>query len=140
MQERPNKLVLLSAIARFLVEDARPALSDPRLAFRALIAANLATIVASELSTDAEATRTELARLRALFPDGPPAGDSPDGERDEPDERGQVLALTERLARRLREESPGEDEVARIAAALRESLRAKLAVDNPRFDTSPEIE
>ncbi len=137
MQERPNKLVLLSAIARFLVEDARPALSDPRLAFRALIAANLATIVASELSTDAEATRAELARLRALFPDAPPVGESADGERDE---REQVVALTERLARRLREESPGQDEVARIAAALRESLREKLAVDNPRFDTSPEIE
>jgi hypothetical protein len=137
MQERPNKLVLLSAIARFLVEDARPALSDPRLAFRALIAANLASIVASELSTDVEATRTELARLRALFPDAPPAGESLDGERDQ---RDQVLALTARLARRLREESPGEDEVARIAAALRESLREKLAVDNPRFDTSPEIE
>jgi len=137
MQERPNKLVLLSAIARFLVEDARPALSDPRLAFRALIAANLASIVASELSTDVEATRTELARLRALFPDAPPAGESLDGERDQ---RDQVLALTARLARRLREESPGEDEVARIAAAFRESLREKLAVDNPRFDTSPEIE
>jgi hypothetical protein len=140
MQERPNKLVLLSAIARFLVEDARPALSDPRLAFRALIAANLASIVASELSSDAEATRSELARLRALFPDAPPAGESLDGERGERDERDQVLALTERLARRLREESPGEDELARIAAALRESLREKLAVDNPRFDTSPEIE
>jgi hypothetical protein len=137
MQERPNKLVLLSAIARFLVEDARPALSDPRLAFRALIAANLASIVAAELSSDAEATRSELARLRALFPDAPPAGDSPEGERDP---RDQVVALTERLARRLREESPGQDELARIAAALRESLREKLAVDNPRFDTSPEIE
>jgi hypothetical protein len=140
MQERPSKLVLLSAIARFLVEDARPALSDPRLAFRALIAANLASIVASELSSDAEATRSELTRLRALFPDAPPAGESPEGEHGEQDPRDQVVALTERLARRLREESPGQDELARIAAALRESLREKLAVDNPRFDTSPEIE
>jgi hypothetical protein len=134
MQERPNKLVLLSAIARFLVEDARPALSDPRLAFRALIAANLASIVASELSSDEAATSAELARLRALFPDAPPAGESFDAM------HAQVLSLTARLARRLREESPGEDEVTRIAAALRESLREKLAVDNPRFDTSPEIE
>lgn len=134
MQERPNKLVLLTAIARFLVEDVRPSLSDPRLAFRALIAANLASIVASELNSDSDATRSELARLRGLFPDAPAPGESFEAR------HAQVLDLTARLARRLREENPDEAEVTLIAAALRESLREKLAVDNPRFDTSADIE
>ncbi len=69
MQERPDKQVLLTAIARFLVEEARPALADPRLNFRALIAAHLASVVASELTSDEETVTRELARLRAFFPD-----------------------------------------------------------------------
>jgi hypothetical protein len=51
-----------------------------------------------------------------------------------------VADLSARLAKRLRDESPSADETSRIAAVLRESLREKLAIDNPRFDTSLDIE
>jgi hypothetical protein len=135
MQERPNKLVLLTAIARFLMEEARPALSDPRLAFRALIAANLASVVASELASDADAVTRDLARLGPLFPEGIDAGAESFESR-----RALVADLSARLAKRLRDESPSADETSRIAAVLRESLREKLAIDNPRFDTSLDIE
>ena len=134
MQERPNKIALLMAISRFLVEDARPALSDPRLSFRALIAANLASIVASELTSDDTHTAREIERLRAILPDSPPAAPSLD------ERRSQLADLNARLARTLRDTQPAPAELARIASLLQETLRDKLSVDNPRFDTSPEIE
>ena len=134
MQERPNKLVLLTAISRFLMEEVRPALSDPRLSFRALIAAHLASVVASELASDEDFVTRELARLRSLFPDDPMPGESIDAR------RSRVAELNARLAVRLREGVATPAELAKIAEALRESLREKLSIDNPRFDTSPEIE
>jgi len=135
MQERPNKLVLLTALARFLMEEARPALSDPRLAFRALIAANLASVVASELASDDGAVTSDLARLVSLFPGESESADAPFDSR-----RARVAELNTRLAVRLREVDLATDEADRIAAVLRESLREKLAIDNPRFDTSLDIE
>ena len=41
MYEQPDKEALLSAIATFLMNELRPVIRDPRLAFRVLIAANL---------------------------------------------------------------------------------------------------
>jgi hypothetical protein len=135
MQERPNKLVLLTALARFLVEEVRPALSDPRLAFRALIAANLASVVASELASDDGAVTRDLDRLRPLLPEvGELADDSFESR------RARVAELSDRLAARLRDDDLSPEEAARVATALRDSLREKLAIDNPRFDTSLDIE
>jgi hypothetical protein len=154
MQERPNKLVLLTAIARFLNEEARPALADPRLAFRALIAANLASIVASEMMSDDDHLMSELTRLRALFretegqdekgqdPKGPDAAGAPIPERTDA-RRAAVLELNTRLARALRAAAgadAGALDQASVAAHLRATLRDKLAVDNPRFDTARVIE
>jgi hypothetical protein len=132
MQERPNKLVLLNAISRFLVEEVRPALTDPRLNFRALIAAHLASVVASELSSDEESVTRELARLGRIFPDAAPP---PTGSLDA--RRAYAAELNARLATELRE---GTRPAAEIANLLRESLREKLAIENPRFDTSLTIE
>ena len=135
MQDRPNKLVLLTAIARFLNEEARPALSDPRLAFRALIAANLASIVASELMTDDDQVAGELVRLRAIF------GDTNDELPARPHDRHTELSLlNQRLSKLLHGGSPNDAELAQIRAHVMQTLRDKLTVDNPRFDTSMEIE
>jgi len=135
MQERPNKLVLLTALARFLMEEVRPALSDPRLAFRALIAANLASVVASELASDDGAVMRDLERLGPLFDDLQPLADDSFESR-----RAAVAELNARLAVRLREGHLSTEETARVADVLRDSLREKLAIDNPRFDTSLDIE
>jgi hypothetical protein len=137
MQERPNKLVLLTAISRFLVEEARPALTDPRLSFRALIAAHLASVVAAELTSDEDSVNRDLARLARVFPDPP----SPSAASETLDARRAHLAdLNARLAARLRAHTPPPAELAEIAAVLRESLLEKLAIENPRFDTSLAIE
>jgi hypothetical protein len=135
MQDRPNKLVLLTAIARFLNEEARPALSDPRLSFRALIAANLASVVASELMTDEDHIAGELVRLRAIF--GDTKGELPPRPHDRHTE---LAALNLRLAKLLRSGSPTEAELTQIRAHVMQTLRDKLSVDNPRFDTNMEIE
>jgi hypothetical protein len=134
MQERPNRQVLLSAIARFLVEEARPALADPRLNFRALIAAHLATVVSAELASEDDLLLREIGRLRELFPDAPPPPESAEGR------RALARELTARLALYLREGDPPAADLTRIAGALRESLRELLSIDNPRFDTSLDIE
>jgi Domain of unknown function (DUF6285) len=138
MQERPNKLVLLTAIARFLMEEVRPALSEPRLAFRALIAANLASVVASELASDSEVVARDLERLAPLLPDAADAREEADPSFES--QRARVADLNARLASGLRDGGVADDDLARVAAVLRDSLREKLAVDNPRFDTSLDIE
>jgi hypothetical protein len=135
MQERPSKLVLLTAIARFLNEEARPALSDPRLAFRALIAANLASIVAAELTTDDDQTEAELTRLLAIF--GEPETAIPPRPHDRLTE---LHALNTRLAKLLRGETASAETFDAIEAHIMQTLRDKLSADNPRFDTSLDIE
>jgi len=135
MQDRPDKRALLGAIARFLQEEARPALADPRLAFRALIAANLATIVAAEVASEGADAEAELAGARALL--GLTQA-SPMPPREE--QRAALAAANARLAALLRDGAPSRDDVRRIRAHLITSLQARLAVDNPRFDTSLVIE
>jgi hypothetical protein len=49
---KPDKKQLLQSVAEFLMNDVRPAINDPRLSFRVLIASNLARIAATELSAD----------------------------------------------------------------------------------------
>ena len=52
MQDRPSKEALLDAVATFLLEKVRPAIADPGLGFRVLIAANLASVAASEIRSE----------------------------------------------------------------------------------------
>src|SRR5580692_116344 len=52
MQNRPDKTALLEAVARFLATEVKPAITDPNLAFRVLVAANLAAVVAAEVATE----------------------------------------------------------------------------------------
>ena len=137
MQERPNKLVLLSAISRFLIEEVRPALTDPRLSFRTLIAAHLASVVYAELTSDDESVTRDLARLRPFFPE---VTDAAATNASFEARRALAADVNARLAKLLRETTVPPDDLAKIAAALRESLREKLAIENPRFDTSLDIE
>jgi len=109
---------LLTAVSEFLMNDARPALTEPRLAFRALIAGNLARLVATGLVVDAQLEREATDRLRAILP-------GVSGDRS---------ALEAELAQRLRRDTfdPATFDAARLA--LLGNLGAQLAVDNPLFD------
>jgi hypothetical protein len=123
MQDPPEKEMLLTAVARFLTEDVRPAVADARLNFRLLVAAHLAMTVANECRGGAAEEATELARLRAFYPDT----------------NATLAELNARLANDVREGKVRADD-SRLLDHVRNTLLAKLAINSPRFVTSPEIE
>lgn len=137
MQERPETSTLLEAIAQFLMVELQPTLTEKKLAFRVLIAANLASTLAAELRTEEARTASELRRLTALLPevvDGDPV-------RLPPKERKDALrALNSELVLALRQGRFSIEELARVREHLETTLTDALAVQNPRFDLSKEIE
>jgi hypothetical protein len=137
MQERPDKSTLLEAVAQLLLTEIQPAISDKRLGFRVLIAANLASVVANELRAEGEHDTAELLRLQALLP-GMLEGDP----RQLPAaRRAQALSsMNHELARRLRAHRVPAEEMVAVLVHIRQTLSERLSIVNPRFDTSPDIE
>jgi hypothetical protein len=137
MQQRPTKTQLLQAVAKFLVAEAYPNISDKRLSFRVLIAANLCNIVAAELESEQTLIDEEIARLADLMPDAV-AGRAP---AESPAERRELLSQLHReLAERIRQDRLSPAAKRRAWAQVKESLSRTLAIDNPRFDRSEKIE
>jgi hypothetical protein len=124
MLERPDEPALLEALAKFLIADLHPTVKDKKLAFRVLIASNIAATLATQLRGQEERGGAERDRLRALL-----------GRSD-----GTVPELNAALAARLRAGGISADEMGRIAACLKQNLQQALAVVTPSFDTSTEIE
>ena len=136
MQYRPDKGALLDAVATFLDQQVRPAASaDPALAFRVRIAANLARIAAQETRVEDAHDASELASLLEILPEE--AGQLPKLE-DGAQRREAIMNLNAVLARRIR--AGDFDGDAAVTSHLRRTLIQKLAVTNPRFDTSLEVE
>lgn len=129
MQDRPNATELTEAVARFLNEELAPTMTDARLRFRVLIAANLMQIVTRELTVGDAPIRAEWQRLAALL--GQPADDPP--HRTE-DLHAEVTALSRALCARIRagEADEGDWHAAVLTHALA-SVREKLQIANPRF-------
>lgn len=124
MLERPDEPALLEALARFLISDLQPAVKDKKLAFRVLIASHLATTLANQLRGQAERQGAELARLRALL-----------GRSD-----GTAGELNAALCQQLKAGGVSGERLREISAVVKQNLQDALAVVNPTFDTSPEIE
>lgn len=124
MLERPDEPALLEALAKFLIADLQPAVKDKKLAFRVLIASHLATTLANQLRGQAERQGAELGRLRELL-----------GRGD-----GTARELNAALAEKLRRGSLSAEDFEKTSAVLRQNLQDALAVVNPTFDTSAEIE
>ena len=123
MLERPDKGALLEAVAKFLLSDLLPTVQDKKLAFRVLIAANLAGTLATQVRTEAEHGAAERARLQALGLEG------------------QTLhQLNQGLVDLLREGALPEEKLARIRAHVKQTLVETLSVVNPAFDTAMEVE
>jgi len=131
MQDRPDKTVLLAAIAQFLVTEIRPAIDDPALRFRVLIAAHLAGGIAREIATEDDLDTEQLAGLQDLL------GDSAHipGRADE--RRRAIVAAQRRLAERIR---AGQVDFEEVNVHLQKVLAGTLSVSNPRFDLNPIIE
>jgi hypothetical protein len=128
---------LLEAVAAFLLEEVNPKLAtdDKGLAFRVLIAANLANIVAQELKTHDQRFEHEAARLLELLPQ---TVDESKFKSPRTEERSEALANLEReLASRLRDGRVKVDK--RVLTHLIETAKETLSVTNPRFELSEEI-
>ncbi len=126
MQHRPDQPTLLDALASFLMADVAPKLEgDKALQFRALIAANLATVVAGELRTHDARLVSEGARLQKLL-----------GAAQPPADDAALEALNRELARQLRTGALVNDATLdHLIATAKETLE----VTNARFELADEI-
>lgn len=127
MQDLPTPEQLLAAVARFLRDDAGPALArhgENALAYQARVAANMVDTVARQTVLAPAADAAERQRLLALL--GLPA-DHPDA--------ADLAALNRRLASGLADGSIATASHPGLADHLWASTLAKLAVDQPGYDT-----
>lgn len=128
MQDRPSAPELIAAVRRHLSEEVLPALRDPGLRFRTLVAANVLAIVSRELEMAEQQAPAEWRRLAALVgrSGSPPAAHSEQVE--------EIAEMNETLCRQI--EAGAFDDPQPWSALLnhcRQTAREKLAVANPRF-------
>ena len=121
MPDRPTALELLEAVRGFLETEVAKGAADPRLRFRALVAANALSIAARELVLDQTSSAAEARILRELL------GEAPSGAPPAEEAR----ALASELCRRIR----GGQAPREAAAAVRRIVEGKLATASPRYLT-----
>jgi hypothetical protein len=118
MQDLPTAAELVEAVREFLEKDVFPVL-EGRTQFHTRVAMNVLGIVQRELEESNRVDADERARLLALL-----------GRSDASDTS--LLELNEELAAGIRDGSltaPREE----LLAHLRETLRDKLAIANPKY-------
>ena len=136
MQDLPDKMSLLHAVAKFLGDERlKKEVRDPGIAFRLKIAAHVVEQVAREDAVEELHDALELARLEALF-DRP----VPSLEISRTTRRALIAEHNQVLAERLRANDEPAEWIARAHAHLKQTLIEKLSVTTPRFDVAEEIE
>ena len=126
MPDQLDKASLFEAVAIFLNESLRPHVDDKDLAFRVLVAANLARITADEIRNESQNNRAELARLRSLMPDVALNHDI------EP--AAQVGQLNAVLAQRIKDGELSLEQAPMALTHIMQTCQEKLATQNPNFD------
>jgi hypothetical protein len=119
MPDRPTALELLEAVRGFLESEVAKTAPDPRLRFRALVAANALSIAARELVLDQASAAAEARTFRDLL------GNAPSGA--PPAEEARSLAAE--LCRRIR----AGNAPAGTLGAVRGVVENKLAAASPRY-------
>lgn len=120
MQDTPDPAQLLAAVARFLRDDASPALAragDNALAYQARVAANMLAIAGRQAVLAPAQAAAELIRLQALL-----------------GQTGDLAALNQQLAQRIAAGEIALDHPG-LLHHLWHSTLDKLAVDQPGYDT-----
>ena len=127
MTDRPTAAELVEAVHHLLGTEVVPALTDARLRFQTLVAANVLAIVGRELATADADLRLAWDRLAAIV-----------GVRDAALQSGEwsaaVRQLNDELCRRIR--AGDYDEPSRfrnLLNQLRPLVVRKLEIANPRF-------
>jgi hypothetical protein len=121
MIERPSAEDTLQGLARFLLEELRPVVTDKVLAYKVLVAAHIASGLSREAALGAAFAEHERERLGALLPAAPA-------------DAGRAALLAELIAEVRAPETPGP-RLAAIRRATLASLREELVAVNPFFDT-----
>ena len=124
MQDKPSAEELLEALAQFLDAEVVPAF-EGRRRFHAIVAANVARIVAREIRLGPAQTKQEYADLCDLL------GKSP----TDPAPTAATLAqLNAELSDCINQGNADEgDYRRRVVDFLRSVVAAKLAIDNPKL-------
>ena len=138
MQDQPTDRELIAAVANFLQTEVAPTLTDHRLKFRALVAANVLTIVNRELDFGDAQLQAEHERLQELFTlanlPPSPRGRGAGGEGDADQNRAAVATMTQDLAHRIR--AGDADEGAfhdAVFAHVEQTVIEKLQIANPKY-------
>jgi hypothetical protein len=130
MNDRPTAGELVDAVRLFLEKELLPGLSDARLRFQTLVAANVLAIAGREMAGEEAMLREEWRLLAPLVREGAP---EPAGMTEL---RRMIQDMDERLCALIRKGT--FDDAARwrdLAPMLRQSVLRKLEVANPRFVT-----
>ena len=123
MQDRPLAAELAEAVREFIETEILPGIDDPRLRFRALVAANALSILERELTIGAPLARREVESLARLLGRGDPVPDDVDGLRQ------WASDLNTELARRIRAGETPAGTLAHLVATAADKLR----VASPRY-------
>jgi len=123
MQDRPRASELAEAVREFIETEMLPTIDDPRLRFRALVAANGLGILERELALGAPLVRREVGALMRLLGHA-------DSVPDDLDElRRRASDLNRELSRRIRAGNAPDGTLAHLVATVADKLR----VASPRY-------
>jgi hypothetical protein len=123
MQDRPHAAELAQAVREFIETEVLPGIDDPRLRFRALVAANGLTILEREITLGAPLVRREVGSLARLL------GRTESIPDDLDELRRRAADLNRELARRIR---AGDSPVGTLAHLIA-TVADKLRVASPRY-------
>jgi len=127
MNDRPTAAELIDAVRGYLEKELLPALTDARLRFQTLVAANVLAVAGRELTMEAESLAEEWRLLDTLL--GPVVKPASTTEL-----RGAVQGRNREVCQRIRAGDFDEAERSReLARALRQIVVRKLEVANPRY-------
>ena len=128
MHDRPTAAELLSAVRHFLETELLPTLSDARLRFQTLVAANVLAVAEREVEAEDQHLREEwewLSGLLLLTQPGPDAT---------AELRRAVRAANVQLCSEIRKgHFDAQEEFLILLRALRTGVVRKLEVANPRY-------
>ena len=123
MQDRPDAPELAQAVREFLEREITTTLADPRLRFRALVAANALGILERELTVGEAHVRAEVESLARLLGRGDPIPDGPH------ELRGHARRLNLDLAQRIRSGNAPDGTLDHLLRTVADKLR----VASPRY-------
>jgi hypothetical protein len=123
VQDRPSAQELLDAVREFVTAELLPTISDARLRFRTLIAANLLDMLRRELGLEPDLLAAEYARLAALLGKQRPA------PADARELAAAVAELQRALCALIRAGRAPDGSLTAVLAGV----RGKLEIANPRY-------